>query len=113
MRFPVFAARRNPATDRAIVRKSRSHVQAQVDAGRADWIDPADHSKGIVIRELTYFGPRTVSEPSAPVLAGAELPGLHFEEPETADLIHRIQLRFLPHAQRATVLAIERREART
>ena len=56
MRFPVFARRSTPAVDAPILRKSYRYVCDQVDAGRADWIDPLDHAKGIVCRDRLFFG---------------------------------------------------------
>jgi hypothetical protein len=49
--------------DRAFLRKSSSYAMEQVAAGRADWVDSADPAKGIVVRELIYFGPKTTSIP--------------------------------------------------
>ena len=54
MRIPVFARGSNPAIDRPNQRKSESYGIAEVDAFRADWIDPADHSKGILCRAFLY-----------------------------------------------------------
>lgn len=56
MRIPVFARGSNPAIDRAIQRKSETYVQSEVEAGRADWVNPDDHSKGIVCRAFLYSG---------------------------------------------------------
>lgn len=80
MRIPVFARGSNPAVDRAILRKSESYCNQQVDSGRADWIDDNDHAKGIVCRELLYFGPREIRvETVDPKHVGlAEVPGVRF-----------------------------------
>ena len=100
MRFPVFAARRNPSPDRAIVRKSRSFVESEVDAGRAEWVDAADYSKGIICRELMYLGPRRESEKAASSKqSAAELPGLKFDDPDKTEA-HRVTRRFLILAAR-------------
>lgn len=56
MRIPVFARGSNPAIDRPNQRKSLTYGQVEVDAGRADWIDPTDPSKGIVCRAFLYSG---------------------------------------------------------
>ncbi len=80
MRIPVFARGSNPAIDRPILRKSESYANQQVDSGRADWIDDNDHSRGIVCRELLYFGPREVRVEPADLKSVnfAELPGVRF-----------------------------------
>jgi hypothetical protein len=56
MRIPVFARGANPAIDPPNQRKSESYGEAEVEAGRADWLDPDDHSKGIVCRAFLYQG---------------------------------------------------------
>lgn len=92
MRFPVFARGSNPAIDREILRKSKSYIENEVKAGRADWVDPADPRKGILCRETLYFGPRA-PRPDAPIaevatagrliagLAPLEIPGVRFMDP--------------------------------
>lgn len=82
MRIPVFARRSNPAVDRPILRKSLKYVTEQIESGRANWVDPSDPAKGIVCREMLYFGEReipveTVSCGTLPV----ELPGIKFVPP--------------------------------
>ena len=52
----MFARGSNPAIDRRIQRKSESYGIAEVAAGRADWVDPADHAKGIICRAILYSG---------------------------------------------------------
>lgn len=80
MRIPVFARGANPSIDRPILRKSESYCRLQVDEGRAFWLDPADHAKGIVCRELLYFGPREIRMEPADLesVNFAELPGVRF-----------------------------------
>src|SRR6266536_5127778 len=56
MRIPVFARGSNPAIDRPNQRKSESYGVAEVEAGRADWVDPQDHARGILCREFLYSG---------------------------------------------------------
>lgn len=56
MRVSVFARGSNPAIDRPNVRKSVSYASAEVEAGRADWVNPNDHSKGILCRAFLYSG---------------------------------------------------------
>lgn len=56
MRIPVFARGSNPAVDRRLQRKSESYGIAEVAAARADWVDPLDHSKGIICRAILYSG---------------------------------------------------------
>ena len=76
MRFPVFAR-----SGRRILRKSRSYVETEVLAGRADWIDSQDPSKGILCRELLSFGPKLEIASPAPFMPVLELPGLKFIPP--------------------------------
>lgn len=56
MRIPVFARGSNPAVDLPNQRKSESYGAAEVGAGRADWIDPKDHARGILCRAFLYSG---------------------------------------------------------
>jgi len=86
MRIPVFARGTNPRIDRPILRKSETYTDAQVAAGRADYVDPADKSKGIICREMLYFGERPVRVETVPVgyLAPRELPGVKFVPPTTS-----------------------------
>ncbi len=58
MRIPVFARGSNPAIDRPNQRKSESYGAAEVEAGRADWIDPNNHARGIWCRDFLYSGQR-------------------------------------------------------
>lgn len=85
MRFPVFARRANPSVDPPILRKSKSYVEQQVAEGRADWVDPADPHKGILCRELLYFGERELkAEPAdLSVFSPIELPGIRYVPPDT------------------------------
>jgi hypothetical protein len=61
MRIPVFARGSNPAIDRRIQKKSLSYATGEVEAGRADWVDPADPAKGIICREFLYSGQRLIA----------------------------------------------------
>lgn len=56
MRIPVFARGSNPAIDRPNQRKSESYGIAEVEAGRADWVDCNDHTRGILCRAFLYSG---------------------------------------------------------
>lgn len=56
MRIPVFARGSNPAIDRPNQRKSESYGIAEVEAGRADWVDFNDHTRGILCRAFLYSG---------------------------------------------------------
>lgn len=81
MRFPVFARRSNPRIDSPILRKSKSYVTDQVNHGLADWVDLRDFSKGIVAREMLYFGERPQKVETADLskcLPPVELPGVRF-----------------------------------
>lgn len=60
MRFPVFARRADPRLDAPILHKKLKYVTEEVKSGRADWVDPSEPRKGIVCREMLYFGPRQV-----------------------------------------------------
>ena len=88
MRFPVFARGSNPAIDRPIQRKSKHFVTGEVDAGRADWIDPSRPELGILCREFLYFGEKLVPAKPEDIsklrrLPPVEVSGLRFEEPGT------------------------------
>ena len=56
MNISVFSRGSNPAVDRHIQRKSLSFCTVEVEAGRAEWVDPADHSRGIIARDFLCFG---------------------------------------------------------
>lgn len=56
MRVSVFARGSNPAVDRPNQRKSVAYASAEVEAGRADWVDPTDPAKGILCRAFLYSG---------------------------------------------------------
>lgn len=98
MRIPVFARRSNPAIDKPILRKNLSYAEEQVDSGLAEWVDPLDRSRGVIAREMLYFGEKalplqTVSvSDKFPSLTGGEIPGLKFVAPRTAknDTIRRM-----------------------
>lgn len=89
MRFPVFARGANPRIDRPILRKSKDYVESQVAMARAQWVDESNHSKGIVCRELLYFGPPSDLhfQPRAETgkLPMLEIPGVIFREPQSAE----------------------------
>lgn len=101
MRIPVFGRGTNPRIDPAILRKSESYAALQVQAGRADWLDPDAHSKGILCRELIYFGPRPVLVETVEISTAfsAELPGIRFIPPRTE------KNPTLPHLESSTLLA--------
>ena len=87
MKFPVFAHRNNPAVDRPILRKSKSYVEDQVTRRVADWVDPSDRKKGIICREMLFFGNRPLpTVPVRPDYFPAELPGLRFQQPSTSSI---------------------------
>lgn len=56
MRIPVFARGSNPAIDRRLVTKSLAYATEEVECGRADWVNPQDHSQGILCRAFLYSG---------------------------------------------------------
>lgn len=90
MRIPVFARGSNPAIDQPNQRKSESYGLDEVNAGRADWIDPDDHAKGIVCRAFLYNG-QTLT-PAAPeqlsklsrrnALSPIEVSNTQFDDPQ-------------------------------
>ena len=51
--------------------------------GNSDWVDPDDHKRGIVAREIIYFGARPVKVEPADLskLPLLELPGIKFVPP--------------------------------
>jgi hypothetical protein len=91
MRIPVFARGSNPAIDPPIQRKSESYCQAEVEAGRADWVNPDEHSQGISCRAFLYSG--QTLEPAGPeilqkltlrnALPPLEVSGTQFDDPIT------------------------------
>lgn len=88
MRIPVFARGANPRVDRFILKKNFNYCSEQVDTGRADWVDPHDARKGIIAREMLYFGERT-SQPEPeysfdPSFVNDELRGVIFADPHPA-----------------------------
>jgi hypothetical protein len=89
MRIPVFARGSNPAIDRPNQRKSENYGQEEVDTGRADWIDAADHSQGILCRAFLYSGetlkpaqPEQLSKLSPRSLPPLEVRSTQFDDPE-------------------------------
>lgn len=101
MRIPVFARGSNPAVDRPILRKSESYCELQVEECRADWLDSDDHAKGIVCRELLYFGPREIRVEPADLhgVDFAELPGVRFvHRREVNPLIAAVRVQSLSSA---------------
>lgn len=89
MRIPVFARGSNPAVDRPNQRKSESYGAAEVEACRADWVDPNDHSRGILCRAFLYSG--ETLKPASPhqlsrltlrnALPPIEVGGAQFDDP--------------------------------
>jgi len=88
MRIPVFARGANPRFDRPFIRKSASYAAGEIVAGRADYVDPLDPSKGIICRELLYFGAPKM-EPASEATSGSggwignEIAGVRFVPPNT------------------------------
>lgn len=57
MKLPVYPRGANPRIDRHIQRKKLAYCEEQVNQyGTARWVDPADHSKGIICCDFLYFG---------------------------------------------------------
>lgn len=109
MRIPVFARGSNPAVDQPNQRKSESYGREEVDAGRADWIDPADHSKGIRCRAFLYSGQTLViaapealaklARPRCCPLAPVEIAFTHFDDPEKRLVVRQERSRLLLSAR--------------
>jgi hypothetical protein len=95
MRFPVFARRSNPSVDSPILRKSKTYIEAQVAAALANWVDPADPRKGIIAREMLYFGQREFQAETADLTTfpAIELPGLHLEFPKNCEGVSMASVR--------------------
>lgn len=64
MKISVFPRGSNPVVDRHIQRKSLSYCEAEVEARRADWVDPEEPLSGIICREFLCFGQKLT--PAAP-----------------------------------------------
>ena len=89
MRIPVFSRGSNPAIDRPNVRKSETYGEEEVLAGRADWIDPDNHAKGILCRAFLYSGemlkpaqPDQIRQLSRKALPPLEVSGTQFSDPK-------------------------------
>jgi len=61
MRVRVFSRGSNPAIDRPLVHKSLSYAAEEVESGRADWVNPDDHTQGILCRAFLYSGQTLVT----------------------------------------------------
>ena len=61
----MFARRSSPGVDQPIQRKSKSYVEGEVSAGRADWVDSENHWRGILCREMLFFGEKTLAPQAA------------------------------------------------
>lgn len=116
MRIPVFAQRANPVVDRPILKKSEGYAREQVLSGRAVWIDASKPRKGIICREILFFGERRTPLPQKTtkrtrrrrgVLPSLEVPNTKFQQPSTlpSPLIAQISARFLRMATRNFVEA--------
>ncbi|SRR5579871_2580071 len=63
MKAFVYPRGANPRVDRPIQRKTLEFCRQQVEQyGSADWVDPKDHSKGIVCRQFLHFGARVAQK---------------------------------------------------
>jgi hypothetical protein len=103
----VFARGANPAIDRPNVRKSVSYAAEEVAAGRADWVDLHDHSKGVVCREFLYRG--EMLKPAQPeqltrlsrrnALPPLEVSGTQFDDPHKSQLVRQDRMCLIVRAQ--------------
>ena len=50
MRIPIFSHRSNPSIDRWICKKKLGYVEGLISECLADWLDPANPSRGILLR---------------------------------------------------------------
>ena len=83
----MYPRRGDPAVDRPILRKSKAYIDQQVAAGLAEYVDQRDPRKGIICREMLFFGSRPLPDsPARPDYFPAELPGLRFQQPPTSTL---------------------------
>lgn len=80
MRIPVFARGANPRVDRPILKKSTFYGAEQVQNLLADWVDPSDHSRGIIAREFLPSAKR-VETVEVSAVNWAELPGIRYVPP--------------------------------
>lgn len=115
MRIPVFARGSNPAIDRPNQRKSLSYGEMEVESGRADWIDPADHSKGILCRAFLYSGetlkpaePEKLFKLCRQALAPIEVGHTRFDDPVKAELVRQDRRCLLVRAEAFARLATAR-----
>jgi len=89
MRIDVFARGANPRIDRPNQRKNVKYGEEEVRAGRADWINPDDHSQGILCRAFLYSGQTLKPADRDQIshlsrrrsLASSEVQGLNFDDP--------------------------------
>lgn len=90
MKISVFPRGSNPAIDRHIQRKSLSYCEGEVQALRADWVNPNDAMQGIICRDFLYFGQKLT--PAAPeqvaklsrrnALSPIEVSNTQFDDPQ-------------------------------
>lgn len=109
MRIPVFARGSNPAIDRPNQRKSERYGHEEVEAGRADWIDPDDHAKGILCRAFLYSGqqlyaaaPEAISKLARPrrcPLPPLEVEFTHFDDPQKSESTRKERMRLIVSAR--------------
>jgi hypothetical protein len=103
VRIPVFARRSNPSVDLPIIRKSVAYCEKQVADLLAEWVNPSDHSQGIIARE---FLPRETMPDFSPApletLPASELPGVKFEDPENSEAKREERARLVEAARMVT-----------
>ena|ERR1700733_2632942 len=105
MKTSVFARGSNPLVDRAIQRKSLSFCNDEVEARRADWINPNAPEKGIICREFLYFGEKLApTQPPPPsrsrnCLPSLELPRTQFKDSVTNSAVRQLRLELVVRAE--------------
>lgn len=109
MRVSVFARGSNPAIDRRIQRKSLQYATDEVEAGRADWVNPEDHSQGVICRAILYSGERLVNaapealqklaRPRRCPIPPLEVELTHFDDPEKNQTVRAERWRLVMSAR--------------
>jgi hypothetical protein len=95
--------------DKPNQRKSFTYASAEVEAGRADWIDPAVPAKGILCRAFLYSGqqlyaaaPEAISKLARPrrcPLPPLEVECTHFDDPQASETTRRERMRLILSAR--------------
>lgn len=94
------------------MRKSLSYGQQQVSDLLADWVNPADYSRGIVARDMLPRGepafPPDTSALDRLTLPPAEVQGVHFQDPEPSKATLAERARLVTEARMITYFGVEK-----